>query len=486
MATLEQARSLVTLLENELLARASEVDRLNGFYRGEQPLRFASPEFREYFAARYREFADNWTQVVADSPVERLTVTGIKPAGDDRADRDLWRVWQVNGLDTDSQLGFLGAGTAARSFVLVWGDPDNPDMPEVTFEDARECVVAYEPGSRRRRRAALKRWQDGNDEYATLYLRDEVWKFRRPLLRHARSVNLAGVDEVLKWEPREVGDEPNPQPNPMGAVPVVELANRPLLADDPLSDVAGTVAMQDAINLLWSQLFTAADYAAFPQRVIMGADMPTTPILDERGQVIGERPVPLEKFAVDRVLWITGDQAKIAEWSAANLSAYTDVIEVAVGHIAAQTRTPQHYLVGRMANLSGDALIAAETGLVKRVEEKQMWFGMALREMFRLIALAQGDEGKAQAIAAGAVLWADAESRSQSQLADALMKLKQIGFPFEWIAARYGLTPTEIADMLAMREREQLADPIGAIAAEMGRGGFPAGPDPVAAIDDQP
>src|SRR5690606_5060977 len=44
----EQARSLVTLLENELLARASEADRMIGHYRGEQPLKFASAEFREY------------------------------------------------------------------------------------------------------------------------------------------------------------------------------------------------------------------------------------------------------------------------------------------------------------------------------------------------------------------------------------------------------------------------------------------------------
>ncbi|WP_017601643.1 phage portal protein [Nocardiopsis lucentensis] len=468
MATLEQAQVLVTLLENELNARTGEAERLNGYYRGEQPLRFASSEFREYFAQRYREFADNWTQVVADSPVERLTVTGMKPAGSDGADRELWRVWQVNGLDADSQLGFLGAGTTARSFVLVWGNPDDDTTPEVTFEDARECVVAYEPGSRRRRRAALKRWQDGHTEFATLYLPDEVWKFQRPLLRHARSFHPTGSGGMT-WQPRDTADEPNPQPNPLGRVPVVELANRPTLADEPMSDVAGTIAMQDAINLLWSQLFTAADYAAFPQRVILGADMPTTPVLDENGQVVGEKPVPMEKFAVDRVLWITGEQAKIAEWSAANLAAYTDVIEVAVGHIAAQTRTPQHYLIGRMANLSGDALIAAETGLVKRVEEKQLWFGQSLREMFALIALAQGDQAKARAIAAGSVLWADVESRSQAQLADALLKLQQVGFPFEWIAARYGLTPTEIADLLAMKEREAAADPIGAIAAEMGR-----------------
>jgi len=279
---------------------------------------------------------------------------------------------------------------------------------------------------------------------------------------------------------RDTGAEPNPQPNPMGMVPMVELPNRPMLADEPISDIAGVIAMQDAVNLLWAQLFTAADYASFPQRIVLGAEVPEIPILDASGQIVGSRPVDLERFAVDRVMFFTGDDVKVTEWTAANLEAYTKIIEVAVGHIAAQTRTPQHYLVGKMANLSGDALIAAETGLVKRVEEKQLWFGQALREVFRLIALAQGDDAKATAVAGGRLLWADAESRSQAQLSDALLKLKQIGFPFEWIALRYGLTPTEVADLLLMRDKELQADPMGAFTALMGR-------DPGASNDgDQP
>lgn len=42
------------------------------------------------------------------------------------------------------------------------------------------------------------------------------------------------------------------------------------------------------------------------------------------------------------------------------------------------------------------------------------------------------------------------------------MKLKDIGFPFEWLALRYGLTPTEVANVVAMREREAEMDPIAA------------------------
>lgn len=471
MATEEEAVRLVGLLEDELKNRRDDVDRHEAYYRGDQPLKFASDEFRKYHGGRYKDFADNWVQVVADAPVERLTVTGFQPYGADQADQESWRVWQTNGLDVESQLGFLGAVTAARSFVLVWGNPDDPETPEVTFEDASQCIVVYEPGSRRKRRAALKVWEDGSDNYATLYLPDEVWKFKRARQGQAqKSKGLQDIDdEMAKWEVRDTGTEPNPQPNPMGVVPMVELQNKPMLTAEPLSDVSGVIAMQDAINLIWAQLFTASDYASFPQRLVLGAERPVVPILDDKGQVIGERPVDLEKFAVDRVLFITGEDAKVAEWTAANLETYTKVLEVAVAHVASQSRTPQHYLSGRMTNISGDALLAAETGLVKRSDEKQLWFGQGLREMFRLIALAQGDEAKAEACQAGKVMWASTESRSQTQSADVLTKLKQVGFPFEYLALRFGLTPTEVADLIAMKEREAEMDPLSAATALMSR-----------------
>ncbi|MFF0426900.1 phage portal protein [Streptomyces sp. NPDC004520] len=481
MATEAQALQLVALLENELTRRRGAIDTHNAYYRGDHRLKFASDEFRKFHGGRYRDFSDNWTQVVADSPVERLTVTGFLAAGETTADRDLWEVWQVNALDADSQLGFLGAVTGARCFVLVWGDPDDPDMPVVTFEDASQSIVAYEPGSRRHRRAALKRWQDGNEDFATLYLKDEVWKFSRPLSRQDKSPQEADVDEALKqWTPREVADEPNPQPNPMNIVPMVELPNRPMLVDEPISDIAGTIAMQDAINLLWAQLFTASDYASFPQRVILGAEPPTIPKLNSAGEIVGKQLVDIQKFAVDRVMMFSGKDTKIASWAAANLAAYSDVIEVAVGHLAAQTRTPQHYLIGKMANLSADSLLAAETGLVQRVDEKKLWFGQGLREVASLIALAQGQDAKARALRSGRVLWADSESRSHAQMADALLKLKQLGFPFEWLALRYGLTPTEVSDVMALRAAELEADPVTALTREMtaGAGPLPAQPGP--------
>jgi hypothetical protein len=485
VATIEQARRLVDALMAELTVRASSAIRHDDYYRGKHPLRFASEEFRKYTAERYAGFSDNWVQPVADAPVERLTVIGFKAAGEEKADADLWGVWQRNGLDADSQLGFLGAGNAGRCHMLVWGDPDDDDTPCVTFEDASSSIVMYEPGSRRRRKAALKSWQDGFREYATLYLPDEVWKFERALSKgNPKSPQMAEADEVVRdWKPREVRNEPNPQPNPMGRVPMVELPNRPLLAADPISDVAGVIAMQDAINLLWMQLFTASDYASLAQRIVIGAEVPKIPILDADGQKVGEKPIDLRKFVQDRILWLENPEAKVESWPAAALEPYTGVIEVAVGHIAAQTRTPPHYLIGRMVNIAGDALVAAETGLVKHCEEKQLWYGQGLREGSELIALARGETAKAQALRGGSVLWKGAESRNIAQLTDSLLKLKQIGFPFEFLAARFGLNPTEVADLMAMREREAELDPISAI---MGAAPGAPGAPPTPGTDPAP
>jgi hypothetical protein len=459
MATIDDAKSLVEVMYNELRSRQHNIRVVDDYYRGNHKLKYASKEFEKYHADRYRGFADNWVPLVSDAPVERLTWQGIVASGETAADKDTWQTWLVNGLDVDSQLGFLGAINSARSFVLVWGNLTDPENPLVTFEDASQCIVSYQPGSRRIRRAGLKTWQDGFSEYATLYLPSEVWKFERPLERQSKSVQAAQVDEELdKWNPRETS-EPNPQRNPMGVVPLVELQNKPTLIGDPISDVTGVIAMQDSLNLLWAQLFTASDYASFPQRVILGAEAPVTPILDSTGEVVGTKPVDMEKFAVDRVMMFTGENAKIAEWSAANLEAYTAVIEVAIGHIAAQTRTPQHYLIGKLSNLSSDALIAAEGGLVKRTQEKQLWFGSAVREATALMELAKGNAGKAKALRAGRNIWADEEFRSQSQLADALLKLSQVGFPFEYLAAKWGLTPIEVADLVEMKKAQAELDP---------------------------
>lgn len=447
-----QARDLVESLARELRLRQSKINQRNDYYDGKHRLLFASDTWKQFHADRYRNFADNWCGVVADSPAERLALRGIRLPEATKADDELWRVWQTNAGDAESSAGFIDVQVASRSFVLVWGGDD--DMPDVTWESPSEMIVAYEPGSHRKRTAALKVWrEDDQNEHATLYLADEVWKFRR--LTQATDIHVPG-DDPFVWRPRELGDEPNPQPNPMGEVPVVELPNRPRLDGTTRSEIDGVASMQDAINLLWAYLFNTADFASFPQRVVMGQEPPKIPVLNDQGEKIGTKDVPLEKFGQDRVVWLTGKEASIGQWEAANLEQFTNIIEVQVGHIAAQTRTPPHYLATNkgLSNLSGDALVAAETGLVKKVEEQQTFLGPRMQEIFRLIALAQNEPTKAAAVRAGKMLWRDAESRSEHQMADKIIKLKEAGFPFRWLVEEYGVSPTEVERIMELKSEE--------------------------------
>ena len=476
-------------LHAEVSGRRRLVADTEAYYRGKQRLRFASDKWAEYNAARYKDFADNWCAPVANTPNERLRVTGFRLDEDPKrsdAEKSLWRDWQANDMEAQSSQGFLSGITAGRSYVLVWGTGD--DEPVSTWERADQVTVAYDPERPSLATAGLKTWHDGSTEYATLYTTDQVWKWQRPYLEvkdsGGRPARAAGFFETTGgllvpsgdssgWEPRQPADDDTwPLLNPMGVVPIVELPNRPLLGAEPMSEISGTMAMQDAINLLWAYLFNQADHASMPARVVMGQESPMIPVLDADGNVVGKRPVDMKKLAEDRLLWLTGKDAKISQWDAAKLDVFTGVIEVAVTHIAAQTRTPPHYLVlGKgLVNVNADGMKAAETGLVNKVGEMQLFLGPGTRGIFQRYALVRGDKTLADKARFGVTEWKDAENHSEAQLVDALQKLDAIGFPFPWIAERYGLSQTEIDRVLAMRETERKQDPLAQI---VQNGGLP-------------
>ncbi|MFG2147528.1 phage portal protein [Streptomyces sp. NPDC048696] len=318
-------------------------------------------------------------------------------------------------------------------------------MPvEITFQNASNAIVEYVPGRRRLRKAGLMTWRDYDTEFATLFTPTMVYRWQRP------------TREGGAWTGRTAGlarGEPSHIPNPLGVVPLVELPNRSRLHGKPRSEIATVLPLQDAVNTLWAHLMTASDGLALPARAVLGMDRPVREIVDpESGEVVGEEDLPLDRFRSDRLLWLESQGASIAEFSAADLDNYLRVIEVAVQHIAAQTRTPPSYLAGQLVNVSPDGVAASEAGLVAKVNERQRHFGSALREIMRLEALAQGEAGRAESLALGSVIWRDPQFRSDAQYSDALVKLKSIGVPDEALWERIpGVTPDEIERWKTMR-----------------------------------
>jgi len=471
VATAEEALSLVDQLYKVLSRRRPEIQRNFNYFAGKHPLTYATPTWRKFHQDRYRKFSDNWCGVVGRSPVDRLRIDGIRIGEDasvrDAEERELWDDWKRNELGTQSKQGFLASTIAKRSAVIVWGDDD--DTPVVTWEHPAQVVVAYDAGNRRRRLAALKCWVDDGRECATLYLPDEVYKYDRPTsasVRNGRTdsglyVNSNAAAAGGGWQPRQSRDDDTwPLANPLGEVPVVEFANRPMLDGEPISDIEGTIAMQDAINVLWAYLFTAADHASMAARVVLGADVPKVPILDETGRIIGSKAASIEDLQEGRLLFLpgVGDHARIDQWDAAKLDVFTDTITQAVSHIAAQTSTPGHYLVlgEKFANLNADALTAAEVPLAKKVEAEQEFYNPDARDVFRLMAKVRGNDALAEQIRLSTILWKDAEMHSLSQVADAATKDRAVGMSLQTVLERrYGMGPQEVERELArVREEE--------------------------------
>jgi hypothetical protein len=126
-----------------------------------------------------------------------------------------------------------------------------------------------------------------------------------------------------------------------------------------------------------------------------------------------------------------------------------------VKDIASRTRTPSQYLLGEIVNTSGDALKAAESGLVAKVKQRARPMGEAFEEVMRLAFAAVGDGARA-ASSSAQTIWANPEFRTEGELVDALTKMATLGVPEEALWERWGATPQEIARWRGMRSAEAL------------------------------
>ncbi|MGV4890404.1 phage portal protein [Streptomyces viridosporus] len=457
----DSPEEMLDKLSQRLQGRKSDEEQWNDLYNGEEPLLFASPEFEEQTGGLFDGFSDNWCRTVPDACRERLKVTAFQGA-DGQLDKEAMDAWRRNEADVEVGLALLDALVVSRSHALVW----NPtgEASDITFLPPGQAVVDYAPGARRVRRAGMNMWSDGSYDFATLFVRG---RDGQPPMVYRRQRRTGGT-----WESRTIGLRSSERvdfPNPMGAagaVPIVEIANRARLGGDPESDIKQVAALQRTVNTLWAHLLTGADYMALPQRAVLGMDKPMRDIRDDEGNIVDEEEIPLTKFGRDRLLWLPQVGASIAQFSAADLRNYLVVIEAAVKHIAAQTRTPPHYLLGEMSNIAADALTAAESGLVAKAKDKQTYFGADIREIVRLEALASGDSVRAQSIAMGKVLWRDAQYRSEAQYADALTKYKAIGVPDEALWRMIpDIEPEQVEAWIRMRDAQAQAAAQAAAAA---------------------
>lgn len=396
----------------------------------------------------------NWTSLVIESPTERMHVDGFRFGEPDDSsdaaktgDKEANRIWQENSLDADADLVHYGALSQRRGFTLVERGDDG--RPVITHETPRQVAVEHAQGSRRKLAAGLKLWRDdwtGNTR-ATLWTPEKIYDFvtkaEAPVFS-GRAAQLRGWDAFAL--PNQGDGE---RPNDLSIVPLVPFTNRRNRRLSGFAEHEDVLTVQNRITLSLINLIAAMKYGAFRQRWAAGLEVDEDPVTGKK----------IQPFQLDiRRLWTTDDpEVKFGEFSATDLKPYIAAVESAVQDLAAISRTPPHYLIGAVVNVSGDALKAAETGLVSKVLDRQRNFGESWEQTMRLAFRVLNDEAKATTYTAETI-WRDPESRSVAELADAAVKKSTAGVPWRQRMEDMGYTPTQIERM----EIDRAADAINA------------------------
>jgi hypothetical protein len=115
-----------------------------------------------------------------------------------------------------------------------------------------------------------------------------------------------------------------------------------------------------------------------------------------------------------------GNEAQFGDFNATDLKPHLDLAREIAGHIARISRLPITYFLTDVANLSADALALLVSGLVRKCQRRVKGYEPAFEGAIRLAFKTVGD---ARANSSIAVKWAEMETFSTAQAADAAVKL---------------------------------------------------------------
>lgn len=414
-------------LLTELAAGKVSLDRLDHYYRhGYYDNLDVPANARTHYRRLIESAVTNWLGLVVDTTAERLIVDGFRSPDADVTDADIWQWWQANRLDARQMQLNTEASKAGEAYVSVWPAEAEDAPPLIIPNAAGSVLVKYDNDlDPSRATSAVK----SRGEFAWFYTPEAVYRYKR-------LASTVGTSEWFLDAELE---------NPLGAVPFVRFAVNLSLDGTSASDLDAAIPVQNRITETTVDRLLASRLSAFRQRYAIGLELD----VDADGN-----PIAPFDAAVDR-LWTTEDpDVKFGEFGEATLSNYIGAVAADVHHLAAVTRTPPHYLLGQMTNLSAEALVAAETGLARKVAERQQTFGEAWEDVMRL---AQRAAGRDEVVDLETV-WRRTETVSDAQVVDAALKLTGLDVPTEALWQRIGATPQQIIQWRRMARADALRD----------------------------
>lgn len=424
---------------------AGRLDRIDRNVRGHQ----AGPYMPRSATREYRLLAQraisNFLPMVVAAPAQALAVEGYHRSGSSRDAPEWTGGWQANGLDARQGAVHRAAITYGHAFTVTLPDTADARRPVVRGVSPRRMWAAFED-------PAADEWPLYALELKSARGKGPGWFYDGT---HVYDV-VVDEDEVVFRGGR---------PHRLPVCPVRRFAAQVDLEGRTTGVVEPLIPLQDRINQTVFDLLIAQTYGSFKVRWVSGMAPPLKrdpdtgePLLDGDGNPI-PKPVQVDS---SRFVMAPDADTKFGSLDETPLSGFIESVGMSLRHLAVVSQVPPHYLLGDMVNLSAEALAAAETTLMRMVEEFKRSFGESWESELRLCAYIAGDEA-GWTDTASQVQWRDAESRSLSQTVDALGKAVQmLGVPRQATWPRIpGFTDTDRSNWSDLAAAEDSAARLG-------------------------
>lgn len=461
------AAKLLAILKED---REERLLRIDDYRHGRQDDPYIPDNADTEYKLLAKRCKSNWMPLVVSAPSQALYVDGFRRGSKVRNAADgtealtsleeEWTHWQASRLDSRQHAVHDGALAFGHSFTLTERKPDGQVI--TTGLSAMNTAAVYEDPANdltpaaaltvlswpteKQDRGKARMWV-GPDEFAVTFLS----------MSDSASIAIQFVQTI---------DE-------LDECPVTRFAAQVDLEGRTLGVVEPMIPLQDRINQTVFDLLVAQTYGSFQVRTVTGMAPPMKmkAVLDVDGNATGEwvyetdsqgRPIP-EPIRVNasRFMFAESTDARFGSLPPTPLDGYIKSIDMSIRHLAAVSQTPPHYLLGQIANLSAEALQAAEQSLARKVEAFRKSFGESWERVFQIANRLEGNIEAADDVH-GEVVWRDVEARSLVSTADALLKLQELGIPNEGLWRRVpGVTQRELdswTELAAKRPEAALAE----------------------------
>jgi len=439
----------MTRLLYRLMDRQNRYDWLEAYVEGNHPLPDHDERYIKSFRSLQEKARTNYIGMITTTPVERIKLKNFTINGE--VDDTLTKWWDENTGDYQAPIVHNTSAALGNCFVKVVPGVDGPfstGLPKWQALDPRTTITEEDPADPMTTRAALEMWTDDatGEIFSILHLQDFTYYFNGPTVHDCRSLDVPGLTKRLLTFGGGGFEFNSKVPTPFGVVPIVRFDWIPSFKGISKAEAEDVIDVQNRINSTILDRMVISRNQAYRQRYAKGVKIP-------RGKD-GQVKAPFDPGA-DK-LWIVDDKdAEFGEFSEADIRQTLEAIRDDVADMAAITKTPAHYLMGKMANVSGSTLDQAEAGLISKTKQRITSVGTGWKKVAKISFLFMGKPDLAKADLE--VCFYDPAYHSQAEAADALNKHVASGVPLVVAANRFGGYSSVELKQIAQAEVERKA-----------------------------